>query len=62
MKATCPKGSEHKRFLTTVIVTEKWLVDETGEWIETKAAVEAKPEGAVWTCAECSTLAKVIKD
>ena len=55
---TCPNDPSHKRFYTTVHVTEEWLVDEQGDFIEVidtggGEAVHGPNHGNPWTCAEC---------
>jgi len=62
VKATCPKNKKHKKFVTVAHVMEDWIVDENGEWIETKGQVQTSfgpnPDN-IWTCAECGATAKV---
>jgi len=61
MKATCPNNPNHKRFITVAHVSEDWIVDEEGNWLETLQSLEtvAKPNpGNSWTCAECKAEAK----
>jgi hypothetical protein len=54
MKASCPKDSTHKRFITTVIVQESWVLDEEGNQLATLARLEVAPNYSTpWTCAEC---------
>ena len=54
----CPNDPSHKRFYTTAHVTEEWLVDEQGAFIEAVdtgggEAVHGPNHGNSWTCAEC---------
>jgi hypothetical protein len=61
--ATCPTDPAHARFITTVHVTEDWIVDRQGNWIETAEAsgeVSFGPDpGNIWTCADCGAQAEV---
>lgn len=61
--AVCPKDASHVRFLATAYVSEDWIVEPDGQWIET-----ADPQGPAevlyepniedtWTCAECGAIA-----
>lgn len=64
MKATCPKNPEHKKFITVAHVTEDWVVDENGDFVElysgseTEVVANPHPDNT-WTCAECGAEAKV---
>jgi hypothetical protein len=65
MKATCPKDPTHKRFITVAHVTEDWVVDETGDFLEvfdtggdTEVVCPPQPDNH-WTCKECGHEAKV---
>jgi hypothetical protein len=60
--AECPKEPSHKRFVTVAHVAEDWLVDEHGNFIESRGCTEtvAPPtKGNTWTCAECGAEATV---
>lgn len=63
MKAVCPTDPNHKRFFTTAHVTEEWLVDETGSFIEVTAesmeVVHGATVGNLWVCQDCGAEAKV---
>ena len=64
MKATCPKDETHKRFITVATVTEDWIVDSWGDFLddygESNGDVIHHPDpGNIWTCAECGEEAKV---
>ncbi len=64
MKAVCPKDRKHKRFITVAHVTEDWVVDEHGDFIDVHEASEIEvvrnphPDN-IWTCAVCGAQAKV---
>jgi len=64
MIATCPKNSEHKRFVTVAHVTEDWLVDERGDFVEVAPGSESQvvhephPDN-IWTYAVCGAQARV---
>jgi hypothetical protein len=64
MIARCPKNPEHKRFLTVAHVTEDWLVDEHGDfievapWSESQVVHEPHPDN-IWTCHVCGAQAEV---
>ena len=66
MPRYCPNDPSHKQFLATVQVTQEWLVDEDGEYIETNydcAQEETDPDDDdEWTCATCGALADSDKD
>ncbi len=52
----CPKDPTHDKFLAQATLTQEWLVDANGEWLETKGDVEmvrAPIEDTFWTCAIC---------
>ncbi len=56
----CPVNSEHKEFITGVQVTEQWLVDGEGNFLEKydsfDCEVVVKPDpGNLWMCLECGT-------
>jgi hypothetical protein len=62
MKVTCPKSTDHKKFLTVAHVMEEWLVDETGDFIDVNQCLQTSfsPDpGNIWTCAECGSEAEV---
>jgi len=61
MTAQCPKDPTHKRFVTVAHVSEDWLVDEDGDFIEVVGDGEtsSKPDpGNIWTCHECGAEAE----
>jgi hypothetical protein len=67
MKARCPNDASHKRFVTTAHVTEDWIVDERGEFLELAddgvGEVVHKPDsGNTWTCVECNAEAVITDD
>lgn len=54
----CPKNIKHNRFFATAHVTENWLVDAEGNFIEVSDSSDCEvthepDERDVWTCAEC---------
>jgi len=57
MKATCPNNPEHKRFVTVAHVSQDWVVDEKGNflevWDESKETVAKPDPGNTWECYEC---------
>ena len=63
MKATCPNDPDHKQFITVAHVSQDWLVDTHGDFIEfagTDGEVVAGPDpGNTWTCADCGAEADV---
>jgi len=65
MKATCPKDPNHNRFVTVAHVTEDWIVDEAGNFIELAGkggeseVVHGPNPGNTWECAECGAQATV---
>jgi hypothetical protein len=63
MKATCPNNPDHKRFHTVAHVSETWVVDEEGNWVETTddpGEIVAHPHSDnTWQCVECDAEAKV---
>lgn len=62
LKATCRGNPNHKKFITTAHVMEEWIVDERGNWLETKQCLETTNgpnDHNTWTCAECGSDAAV---
>lgn len=62
LTAVCPNNPEHKEFITVAHVSEDWVVDEHGNFIEVFEAGEvvSKPQpGNSWTCKECGAQAEV---
>jgi len=56
MKACCPKDPTHKKFITVAHVSQDWVVDEHGNFLEVVKDLEtvANPDPwNTWTCAEC---------
>ena len=56
----CPKSRGHRRFIVTAHVTEDWIVDGDGSFVElsTKSDCEVVREPSeedVWTCATCGS-------
>lgn len=66
MPRHCPNDPSHKRFIATVQITQEWIVDEDGEYIETNCEVtddETDPDDDdEWTCATCGALADSEED
>jgi hypothetical protein len=64
MKAVCPNDPTHNRFITVAHVSQDWVVDEEGNFIEEVATQEvvARPDvGNSWTCKVCGVEAKVTR-
>ncbi len=58
MKIKCPNNPHHKKFSVIAHITEGWLVDNSGDFIETDGdscgEVVHKPNaGDYYTCTEC---------
>ena len=64
-KLSCSKNSEHKRFSASAHVTEDWVVNEHGDWLETyigdDVQVIAGPCFDVSVCMECGESTEVIQ-
>ena len=62
-RARCPKDPNHKRFVTVVHMTEDWVVDENGDFLEVANSdgevVHGPDPGHTWTCQECGADADV---
>lgn len=56
-KRICPKNPNHKTFQTVAYISQDWLVDDDGNFIEisdTNGQVLHGPNhNNIWTCAEC---------
>ena len=62
MKRICPNNKEHNKFTVVCHVTEEWLVDEKGNFIELIEGcidVTHGPNESAWYCAECGTEAEL---
>ncbi len=64
MKAVCPNDPSHKRFLATAHVSEEWVVDDGGRFIEEgdtdiSAVIRAPRATDGWVCETCRAVAKV---
>ena len=64
MKARCPNSPEHKTFVTVAHVTEDWLVDESGEFLDvadgsTGEVTHGPNPDNLWTCVKCGAEATV---
>lgn len=67
MLARCPNDPTHKRFVTVAHVTEDWVVDERGNFIqvsdETCGETTHGPDpGNTWYCEQCECEAIVTND
>jgi hypothetical protein len=56
----CPKDNTHDRFIATAHVTEDWIIDSDGNYLELSAksdcqVLHAPDEQDVWTCFICGT-------
>jgi len=63
MKATCPECNS-KQFVTVAHVTEDWVVNENGEFVEVFGSsdtyvVHGPRAGNIWICYKCGEEAKV---
>lgn len=61
--AICPNNKKHKRFITVAHVSQDWIVDEKGNWLETvdeclETVANPCPDN-IWTCKECGAEAIV---
>ncbi len=64
MKASCPNNSKHATFVTVAYVSEDWLVDSDGTFLDVAdgscGEVLHKPDpDNTWTCTTCGAEAKV---
>jgi|19_taG_2_1085344.scaffolds.fasta_scaffold04570_6 hypothetical protein len=66
MKAKCPNDPNHKEFVTVAYVSEDWVVDENGDFIEVfennDTCILHEPSADnIWYCNTCDngTEAKV---
>ena len=64
MKAVCPNNPRHEQFMTVAHVTEDWIVDPEGNFIEVAAGseiyvVHGPTVGNSWQCVICEEEAKV---
>lgn len=64
-KVICPNNENHNRFIATAIVYQVWIVDEHGNYLETRdEAVETHtvPDpNDNWQCADCLSEALVMR-
>ena len=56
----CPEDKTHDRFIATAHVTEDWVVDGDGNYIEHAIETDyqvlhAPDKHDIWTCAICGT-------
>lgn len=63
LKATCPNDPKHKKFITVAHVSEEWVVDSAGNFLEVvdgggETVAHPHPDN-LWVCWECSAEAKV---
>ena len=62
MKAICRSNANHKKFITVAHVTEDWIVDAEGNFLEVSSPGEVThgaDAGNTWVCAECGAEADV---
>ena len=62
MKATCPKHPNCKRFYTTVVVEQEWLVNSEGKLLEVYRdldVLQGPRAGVNWYCYECGRIIKI---
>lgn len=67
MRVTCPKDKSHEGFIATAHVTEEWLMDSNGDFLEVYSSddteVVHRPDNEdVWYCQECGADAEVEDD
>ena len=67
MIARCKNSPHHKKFVTVTHVTEDWIVDQNGDFIEIfenseTEVVHGPNKDNVWTCVDCGCEAKVTYD
>lgn len=65
MKARCPNNTNHKRFITVAHVTEDWVVDENGVFLQVSddtcgETTHGPNPDNFWECEECGAEASVI--
>jgi len=62
-RATCPNDASHSEFITVAHVTEDWVVDRAGNFLEKygydQETVAGPDSGNEWTCKVCGAVAKV---
>lgn len=65
MKAICPNNEAHDQFTTSVHVMQEWVVDASGDYIETSEnflQITHKPNpDNIWICHMCGADAKVVE-
>lgn len=63
MKLKCPKDCKKKQFCCAAVVTQIWLCDNTGEFIDIAEdltdVVSAPNKFDAWYCADCGSDAVV---
>jgi hypothetical protein len=62
MKAHCPNNSQHDRFITVAHVSQTWVVDSEGNFLESVSddEIDHGPDsGNTWTCEDCGADAVV---
>ena len=66
LKMKCPANPDHKKFITVVHVSQDWVVDDQGNFIEIAndygETVAGPNEGNTWTCKECGTEAVKVEE
>ena len=62
MTACCPTDAAHKRFVTVAHVSQDWVVDERGNFLDSVGGGETvaapQPENTL-TCQECGAQAEI---
>lgn len=62
MRATCPNNKDHKKFITSAIVIEDWVVDENGNFSELGGESQVMKAPSIyndWICADCGERALI---
>jgi hypothetical protein len=58
----CKVDPKHKNFQVCAWEHHDWVVDENGNYIETRGCYESGlHEGSSWSCAECGADTKIVK-
>lgn len=66
MQVVCPQNRTHKYFYVTAHVTERWIVDESGEFSSVEnggdSEVLHRPDSQdYFTCIHCGTQAAAVE-
>lgn len=61
IKAICPNSKDHKTFYASAAITQTWLIEDDGTFVEVHAehtGVAWRPdEDDEWICTECGATA-----